>query len=84
MKNKETKNISIGFGIATNERDFAAMTISAIRNDERKSLFDMFSSRLDAIACKAIKEKMAYDQIHQLLIGESEHFSNLAAELDHV
>lgn len=44
----------------------------------------MFSSRLDAIACKAIKEKMAYDQIHQLLIGESEHFSNLAAELDHV
>lgn len=86
MKNIEVKPILIGVDLATGERDYSAVAISikAIREDERKTLFDKFSSRLDLLACKILKEKMTDEQIHQLLVGESEHFSNLASELDHV
>ena len=70
----------------TEERDYSSIVISikAIREDERKVMYDKFSSHLDAIACKLINEKLNDEQIHQLLVGESEHYSNLAAELDHV
>lgn len=86
MKNKEIKPILIGVDTATSEPDYSAVAISikAIREDERKVMFDKFSSRLEAIACKLINEKLNDEQIHQLLVGESEHYSNLAAELDHV
>lgn len=86
MKNIERKNILIGVDLATGECDYSAIVISikAIREDERKAIYDKFSSRLDAIACKLINEKLNDEQIHQLLVGESEHYSNLAAELDHV
>lgn len=86
MKNKEIKPILIGVDTASGERDYSAIAISiaAIRADERKTLLDKFSSRLDALACKALKEKMSYEQIHQLLVDESVHLSNMAAELDHV
>ncbi|MGM0936289.1 MAG: DUF2732 family protein [Pseudomonadota bacterium] len=83
---KSTELPLIAFGNPTKERnDFTiAISINAIREDERKTLFDKFSSRLDLLACKILKEKMTDEQIHQLLVGESERFSNLAAELDHV
>ncbi|WP_272673783.1 DUF2732 family protein [Providencia sp. PROV169] len=86
MKNKEIKPIFICADPATGEPDYSAVTISitAIREDERKTMLDKFSSRLEAIACKLINEKLNDEQIHQLLVGESEHYSNLAAELDHV
>ncbi|MGO2307132.1 MAG: DUF2732 family protein [Providencia sp.] len=86
MRNKKIKPILIGVDSASGERDYAAIVISiaAIRADERKILLDKFSSRLDALACKALKEKMSYEQIHQLLVDESVHLSNQAAELDHV
>ncbi|EMM9642029.1 DUF2732 family protein [Providencia rettgeri] len=86
MKNVERKKILIGVDLATGECDYSAIAISikAIREDERKAVYDKFSSRLDAIACKLINEKLNDEQIHQLLVGESEHYSNLAAELDHV
>lgn len=86
MKNIEVKPILIGVDLTTGECDYSAVAISikAIREDERKTLFDKFSSRLDLLACKILKEKMTDEQIHQLLVGESEHFSNLAAELNHV
>lgn len=86
MKNKEIKPILIGVDTATGKRDYsaAAISITAIREDERKTMYDKFSSRLDALACKLINEKLNDEQIHQLLVGESEHYSNLAAELDHV
>lgn len=86
MRNIEQKKILIGVDQATGERDYSAIAISikAIREDERKVMYDKFSSRLDAIACKFINEKLNDEQIHQLLVGESEHYSNLAAELDHV
>lgn len=86
MKNKEIKPILIGVDTAISEHDYSAVTISikAIREDERKTMLDKFSSRLDALACKLINEKLNDEQIHQLLVGESEHYSNLAAELDHV
>ncbi|QXB06033.1 DUF2732 domain-containing protein [Providencia rettgeri] len=83
---KTTELPLIGFDPATKERDYSAVVISikAIREDERKIMYDKFSSRIDAIACKIINEKLNDEQIHQLLVGESEHYSNLAAELDHV
>ncbi|WP_238706814.1 DUF2732 family protein [Providencia huaxiensis] len=83
---KTTELPLIGFDPATKERDYSAVVISikAIREDERKIMYDKFSSRFDAIACKIINEKLNDEQIHQLLVGESEHYSNLAAELDHV
>ncbi|HGN0867760.1 TPA: DUF2732 family protein [Providencia alcalifaciens] len=86
MRNKEIKPILIGVDIATEERDYSAITISikAIREDERKVQLDKFSSRLDYIVCKATREKLAREQILELLAGESVHLSNLAAELDHV
>lgn len=86
MKNKEIKPILIGADPATGEHDYSvvAISIKAIREDERKVMFDKFSSHLEAIACKLINEKLNDEQIHQLLVGESEHYSNLAAELDHV
>ncbi|MEX9946421.1 Protein of uncharacterised function (DUF2732) [Providencia rettgeri] len=86
MKNKEIKPMLIGADPATGEYDYSvvAISIKAIREDERKAMFDKFSSRLEAIACKLINEKLNDEQIHQLLVGESEHYSNLAAELDHV
>nr|ELR5218330.1 DUF2732 family protein [Providencia rettgeri] len=86
MKNKEIKPILIGVDTATGKRDYStvAISITAIREDERKTMYDKFSSRLDAIACKLINEKLNDEQIHQLLVGESEHYSNMAAELDHV
>ncbi|HHQ2321327.1 TPA: DUF2732 family protein [Providencia rettgeri] len=86
MKNKEIKPILIGVDTAISEHDYSAVAISitAIREDERKTMYDKFSSRLDALACKLINEKLNDEQIHQLLVGESEHYSNLAAELDHV
>lgn len=86
MKNKEIKPILIGTDPATGEHDYSvvAISIKAIREDERKTMLDKFSSRLDAIACKFINEKLNDEQIHQLLVSESIHFSNLAAELDHV
>ncbi|MEQ4653057.1 DUF2732 family protein [Providencia rettgeri] len=86
MKNKEIKPILIGVDTATGKRDYSAVAISirAIREDERKTMYDKFSSRLDALACKLINEKLNDEQIHQLLVSESEHYSNLAAELDHV
>lgn len=86
MRNKEIKPILIGADPATGEPDYSAVAISitAIREDERKTMYDKFSSRLDALACKLINEKLNDEQIHQLLVGESEHYSNLAAELDHV
>lgn len=86
MKNIERKKILIGTDLATGECDYSSIAISikAIREDERKAMYDKFSSHLDAIACKLINEKLNDEQIHQLLVGESEHYSNLAAELDHV
>lgn len=86
MKNIEKKRMLIGVDAATGDRaDFSiAISINAIRADERKVMFDKFSSRLNALACKLINEKLNDEQIHQLLVGESEHYSNLAAELDHV
>ncbi|WP_272665093.1 DUF2732 family protein [Providencia sp. PROV174] len=86
MKNKEIKPILIGVDAATGEPDYSAVAISikAIREDERKTMLDKFSSSLGAIACKIINEKLNDEQIHQLLVGESEHYSNMAAELDHV
>ncbi|MBQ0269558.1 DUF2732 family protein [Providencia huaxiensis] len=83
---KSTELPLIAFGNPTKERnDFTiAISINAIREDERKTMYDKFSSRLDAIACKIINEKLNDEQIHQLLVGESEHYSNLAAELNHV
>lgn len=83
---KTTELPLVGFDPATKECDYSAVVISikAIREDERKVMYDKFSSRLDAIACKLINEKLNDEQIHQLLIGESEHYSNLSAELDHV
>ncbi|MBQ0342292.1 DUF2732 family protein [Providencia rettgeri] len=86
MRNKGIKPILIGVGTATAEPDYSAVVISikAIREDERKTMLDKFSSRLGSIACKIINEKLNDEQIHQLLVGESEHYSNLAAELDHV
>lgn len=83
---KSTELPLISFDPAAKERnDFAiAISINAIREDERKVMYDKFSSRLNAIACKLINEKLNDEQIHQLLVGESEHYSNLAAELDHV
>ncbi|EUD09656.1 DUF2732 family protein [Providencia alcalifaciens] len=86
MQHKEIKSILIGVDVDTGERDYSAIaiTIKAIREDECKVQFDKFSSRLDSIVCKAACEKLTREQILQLLIGESEHFSNLAAELDHV
>ncbi|WP_230085118.1 DUF2732 family protein [Providencia sp. wls1922] len=86
MRNKEIKPILIGVDIATEERDYSAITISikAIREDERKVQLDKFSSRLDYIVCKATREKLAREQILELLACESVHLSNLAAELDHV
>ncbi|MEX9912177.1 DUF2732 family protein [Providencia huaxiensis] len=61
-----------------------AENIKANREDERKSIFDKFSHHLDSIAHKARKEQMTSDEIIQLIHDESEHYSNLAAELDHV
>lgn len=61
-----------------------AENIKANREDERKSLFDKMSHRLDSLAHKARKEQMTSDEIIQLIHGESERYSNLAAELDHV
>ncbi|EFB71515.1 hypothetical protein PROVRUST_07255 [Providencia rustigianii DSM 4541] len=86
MRNKEIKPILIGVDIATRERDYSAIAISikAIREDERKVQLDKFSTRLDSIVCKATREKLTREQILELLAGESVHLSNLAAELDHV
>lgn len=83
---KTTELPLIAFGNPTKERNDLAIAISinAIREDERKTMYDKFSSRLNAIACKIINEKLNDEQIHQLLVGESEHYSNLAADLDYV
>lgn len=58
--------------------------IEAIREDERKTLLDYFSSRLDVLASKIIREKMDYAEIHLLLVDESVHFSSLAAGLNNI
>ena len=86
MKNTEIKPILIGVDIATGERDYSVVVISikAIREDERKTLLDKFSSRLDSLACKVLKGKISYDEVYQLLTGEAEQISNQAAELNHV
>lgn len=86
MRNIEQKKIKIGLDPATSERDYSVITIKikAIREDERKIQLDKFSSRLDSIVCKAIREILTREQILELLGSESEHYSNLAAELNHV
>ncbi|MEY1236092.1 DUF2732 family protein [Providencia manganoxydans] len=86
MKNIEVKPILVGVDLATGQRDYSAVTVSiqAIREDERKTLLDKFSSRLDSLACKAVQEKMSYSEVYQLLAGEAERLSNEAAELNHV
>lgn len=85
MRNIEKRQIMINEprrpGKATTK---VALFIAAIREDERKALFNRFSDRLATIKCKSLSEKMTADEIIQLLSGESEHFSNLAAELNHV
>ncbi|EOG5604244.1 MULTISPECIES: DUF2732 family protein [Providencia] len=86
MKNIEIKPILVGVDLATGERDYSAVAVSihAIREDERKTLLDKFSSRIDSLACKAVQEKMSYSEVYQLLAGEAERLSNEAAELNHV
>lgn len=86
MKNIEQKAILIGVDTATNKSDYSvvAVNIKMIREDERKTMLDKFSSRLDILACKALKEKMSYAEIYQLLTGEAKQLSNQAAELNHV
>lgn len=84
MKNVEVKQILIGGRRVGRTQAQLAIFINSIREDERKTMYDKFSSRLDAIAYKLINEKLNDEQIHQLLVGESEHYSNLAAELNHV
>lgn len=86
MKNIEKKKIMIGADLAGNPsaNQTAILIINRSREDERKVLFSRFSDRLASISNKALRDKMTADEIIQLLSGESEHFSNLAAELNHV
>lgn len=86
MRNIEQKKIMVGVDPASIESPdhSAILIINRSREDERKVLFSRFSDRLASITNKATREKMTADEIIQLLSGESEHFSNLAAELNHV
>ncbi|MEX9781122.1 MULTISPECIES: DUF2732 family protein [Providencia] len=85
MKNIEKKQIKIG----TNSRSAGKTTvanlfISRVREDERKSLFNRFSDRLETLADTAALKRMSAEEIINLIRGESECFSNAAAELNHV
>ncbi|WP_353242280.1 DUF2732 family protein [Providencia sp.] len=86
MRNIEKKKIMIGIDLADayTVDQTAIININRSREDERKVLYSRFSDRLATISNKALREKMTADEIIQLLSGESEHFSNLAAELNHV
>lgn len=83
---KSTELPLIAFGNPTKERnDFSiAISINAIREDERKSLFNRFSDRLETLADTAALKRMNTEEIINLIRGESERFSNAAAELNHV
>lgn len=86
MRNIKQKKIMIGFdpaGSASPDHT-TILIINRSREDERKVLYSRFSDRLASITNKATREKMTADEIIHLLSGESEHFSNLAAELNHV
>ena len=89
MKNIEKKQILIGGVDQSRGLDYIAVTveskaIEAIREDERKSLFNRFSDRLEILADTAALKRMSAEEIINLIRGESERFSNTAAELNHV
>ncbi|MCW2257118.1 hypothetical protein M2263_003209 [Providencia alcalifaciens] len=85
MKNIEKKQIKIGDTRKTSITiTDMTLIIKKVREDERKSIFNRISDRWAILAIKTILEEMSAEEITNLINGESEHFSNLAAELNHV
>lgn len=85
MKNIEKKQIKIGDTRKTSITiTDMTLIIKKVREDERKSIFNRISDRWAILAIKTIVEEMSAEEITNLINGESEYFSNLAAELNHV
>ncbi|CAM6897539.1 DUF2732 family protein [Morganella morganii] len=61
-----------------------AENIKANREDERKTLMNVFSGRLRTISYKALSQKMTPTEIYHLLNDEADRIENEAGELNHV
>ncbi|HIB8920649.1 TPA: DUF2732 family protein [Morganella morganii] len=61
-----------------------AETIKANREDERKTITDVFAGRQRSLAAKILSEKLEYADAYQLLMGDAERLENEAGDLNHV